>query len=197
MVRKSRYKTLVYFIIVLILFMTVLFFSKSRFTPIQAIKASLDSSITKILGEVKRNWASIYLLDTTDGLKTAYVTKDLILWNCGGFTYFFDDVIENDAVKTVGWMSMTDKNNRQLTVFAIQSNDPNVRFIEAGPGTDRIRETIDLNKTAIFSWDMAIQWNDLVAVAFDKDSNPLYRYGYPENVNIIKGEDLRWYKIKK
>ncbi len=72
MVRKLRYKTLVYFIIILILLMTVLFFSKSWFTPIQAIKASLDSSITKILGEVKRDWASIYLLDTTNGLKTIW-----------------------------------------------------------------------------------------------------------------------------
>lgn len=87
-----------------------------------------------------------------------------------------------------------DEKDKQITVFAVQSKDPNVRFIEAGSNSDRQRKLIDLNKTVILTWERAIR-NDINAIAFNKDNIKLYKYGYnPKDVTVTRTEDLRWYQ---
>lgn len=110
---------------------------------------------------------------------------------------FFDDIIKNDAVKTVGLISLKDQNSKQITVFAVQTKDPNIRFIEAGSNSDRQRKPITLNETVVFSWDKTLLWNDINAIAFDKDNLQSYKYEFLQNVTTISTKDLRWYPINK
>lgn len=181
---------------IIIAFIVFFFISGYKLTAKSSVESSLNlHGDENVFGEVKRDWGIVYLLDTHKGIKTALATKKGLLWSCSTSTYFFDDVIKNDLVKTVGWMSIKDANNKQITVFAVQTNDPKVRFIEVGSSSDRQRKPIALNETVIFSWDKSIIWNDLNAIAFDKDNIQLYKYGYPKNVSSINANDLRWYQI--
>jgi hypothetical protein len=167
-----------------------------RFTPIQAIKSSsLIKGDIKIFGEVDRDWAKIYLLKAQNGVKTAVAEKRGLMWSCPSVTYFYDDIIKNDKVKTVGWASIADGNGRQIIVFAVQTNDPDVKFIEAGPNSDRQRKTIALNETVIFTWDKVLN-NDINAIAFDKDNLQIYKYEYnPKHLNFTDSKELRWYSL--
>lgn len=167
-----------------------------RFTPIQAIKsASFIKGDIKIFGEVDRDWVKIYLLETQDGLKTAVAEKRGLMWSCPSVTYFFDDIIKDDKVKTVGWVSIDNKKNKQITVLAVQTNDPNINFIEAGLDSERQRKNISLNETVIFTWDKVIN-SSINAIAFDKDNNQVYKYGYnPERLNFTDLKELRWYLL--
>lgn len=168
-----------------------------RFTPIQAIKSSaLIKGDIKIFGEVDRDWAKIYLLEAQNGVKTAVAEKRGLMWSCSSVTYFYDDIIKDDKVKTVGWTSIADKNNRQITVFAVQTSDPNIKFIEAGFNSERQRKNISLNETVIFTWDKVIN-NTLNAVALDKDNHEIYKYEYnPEHLDFTDPKELRWYLLK-
>lgn len=182
----------------LISFLIILFaiIGGYRFTPIQAIKSSsFIKGDIKIFGEVDRDWTKVYLLEAQNGLKTAVAEKRGLMWSCTSVTNFFDDIIKNDKVRTVGWASISDKNNRQITVFAVQTNDPNIKFIEAGFNSERQRKNIGLSETVIFTWDKIIN-NNINAIAFDKDNHQLYKYEYnPEHLNSTDSKELRWYLL--
>ncbi|MHB1125732.1 MAG: hypothetical protein ACYC2T_02065 [Bacillota bacterium] len=82
----------------------------------------------------------------------------------------------------------------QAMVFAVESSDPNVVYVEIGPPGARVRKEIKINTPVIFSWKKVIQFNDLKPVALSKEGTPLYEYKYPENKNtIFAPEDLKWY----
>lgn len=200
MKKKLNHKIIISIILITLLLITFgfKFIFVYRFTPIQAVKSSpFIKGDIKVFGEVNRDWANVYLLETQNGIKTAVTVKKGFLWSCPLVTYFFDDIIKNDEVKTVGWESLAEENNKQITVFAIQTKDPNVKFIEAGTNSDRQRKTIGLNETVIFTWDKAIS-TDINAIAFDKDNLQLYKYGCnPKNSNVINLKELRWYSINK
>ncbi|GIM30289.1 hypothetical protein CPJCM30710_29550 [Clostridium polyendosporum] len=83
--------------------------------------------------------------------------------------------------------------NKQITVISVQTTDPNVKLIEAGSGPDKQRKPIDVNETVIFSWDKVIPFNEINAVAYNKNNVKVYEYRYPKNTTIIRTEDLRWY----
>jgi hypothetical protein len=192
--RLSR-KTSAIFCLILILTISFYYISGYRFTPIQAIMSnpSVQGDI-QLFGEVDRDWIQIYLLETPDGLKTAVVNKTGFMWRCPSLTYFYDDVIQNDEVKTVGWASMLEKGNHKITVFAVQTTDPNVKFIEAGSDSDRQQKSIGLNETVIFVWDKTV--SDLNAIAYNEDHQELYKYEYnPEHLNVTDPEELRWYPL--
>jgi len=90
-----------------------------RFTPIQAIKSSIFiKGDIKIFGEIDMDWGKVYLLKAQNGVKTAVAEKRGLMWSCPSVTYFYDDIIKDDKVKTVGWTSMDHGDNRQITVFA-------------------------------------------------------------------------------
>jgi len=193
---KKNYKTIFIVFLIPIVFVSFLFIGGYRFTAMQAVKSSLNpDKVVNVFGEVKRDGGTVYLLEMQSGIKTAFTEKKGLLWSCESSTYFFDDIIKNDAVKTVGWISIKYKNNKQVTVFAVQNKDPDVRFIEAGTNSDRQRKPISLNETVIFSWDNALPWNDMNAIAFNKDNLQSYKYEYLKNVTTISTKDLRWYPI--
>lgn len=196
MKKKINYLLIAGILIIATVLILNLYVNGYRFTEMQAIKVSpMISDDIKAFGQVKRDWATVYLLDTAGGLKTALVVKRGLLWHCDSVTYFFDDVIKNDKVKTVGWTSVSEKNNKQITVFAVQTTDPNVKFIEAGPKSGRERKPVKLNETTIFTWDKRSDLNDINPIALDKSNLQLHRYGFPENKNITNTKDLRWYPV--
>lgn len=191
--KKNTHKIIVILVLILLLLIPFYFISGYRFTPMQATKSSqFIKGDFKVFGEVDRDWAIVYLLETQDGIKTATAVKRGIMWRCPSVTYFYDDIIMNDKVKTVGWESLIEK-NRQITVFAVQTTDPDVKFIEAGPDSERQRKDIDLNETIIFVWEKAA--TDLNAIAYNQDNKQLYKYEYnPEHLNFTDQTDLRWYQ---
>lgn len=196
MARKLNHKITISLFLIPLLIISLNLIGGCRFTPIEAVKSSsfIKGNI-KILEEVDRNWTKIYLLKTKDGIKTAAVEKKGILWSCSLVTYLFDDIIKNDKVKTVGWASISKENNKQITVFAVQTNDPDVKFIEAGPNSDRQRKNIDSNEIVIFTWDKTFN-SDINAIAFNKDNLQVYKYEYnPKHLNVTDSKELRWYSL--
>ncbi|MEQ8156997.1 MAG: hypothetical protein ABRQ25_19340 [Clostridiaceae bacterium] len=196
MIRKLNIKIIIGLLLIPLLIILFNLVDGYRFTPIQAIKSSsFIKGDIKIFGEIDRDWVKVYLLETQDGLKTAVAEKRGLMWSCPSVTYFFDDIIKDDKVKTVGWVSIDNKKNKQITVFAVQTNDPNIKFIEAGLDSERQRKNISLNETVIFTWDKVINSN-INAIAFDKDNHQVYKYGYnPEHLNFIDLKELRWYLL--
>ena len=166
-----------------------------RFSPFQAVKASqFIKGDIEVLGEIERDWANVYLLQTQDGIKTALSEKRGFMWRCPSTSYIYDDIIKNDKVKTVGFMGVTEKTGNEITVFAIQSCDPKVKYIDAGPDSDRQRKNIALNETVLFVWDKTVLNNEINAIAYNEDYQQIYRYEYnPENKNVQDIKELRWY----
>lgn len=197
MKKRLRYKLIISVILASAVYILFSFIGGYRLTSMQAVKSCpYIPENSKVFGEVKRDWATVYLLDTSKGIKTALTEKKGLLWSCPSTTYFFDDIIKNDAVKTVGWQSLTDGIDKQITVFAVQTTDPNVKIIEVGSDSNRLRKPITLNETVIFSWDKVITLNDINAIASDKDNLQLYKYEFnPKNLNVTKSGDLRWYSV--
>jgi len=197
MKKKFNYKIIIsiFLISLLLISFAFKFIWVYRFTPIQAVKSSsFIRGDIKVFGEVNRDWANVYLLETQDGIKTALTVKKGLLWDCPLIICFFDDIIKNDEVKTVGWVGY-EENNKQINVFAVQTKDPNVKFIEVGTNSDRQRKTIGLNETVIFTWDKAIS-TDVNPIAFDKNNLQLYKYEYnPKHLNVTDTKELRWYSI--
>lgn len=194
--RKLNCKVIVGLFLVTLLIILLNLVGGRRFTPIEAIKSSsFIKGDIKIFGEIDRSWVKAYLLEAQNGVKTAVIERKGLMWSCPSVTYFYDDIIKNDKVKTVGWASIA-KNRKQITVFAVQADDPNVKFIEAGPNSDRQRKSIALNETIIFTWDKLLLNNDINAIAFDEDNQQVYKYGYnPEYLNFTNLKDLRWYSL--
>ena len=191
--RKINRKTSIILALILLSFVSFLFISGYRFTPMQAIKSnSFIKGDFNVFGEINRDWVTVYLLDTQEGIKTAAAEKNLLMWKCSAVIYFYDEIIKNDKVKTVGWESFTGK-NEQITVFAVQTSDPDVKYIEAGSDSERQRKEIRLDETIIFVWDKAV--SDLNAIAFNQDNIQLYKYTYnPMQLNHIDQKELRWYQ---
>jgi len=186
-------------IVVILVFIILMIYqfnlSGYGFSPYQAVKANPNiKGDTKIIGEVDRDWVKIYILETQSGIKTAIAEKTGFMWRCLSTTYIYDDIIKIDKIKTVGCVGVTEKNAYEITVFAVQSSDPQVKYIEVGPDSDRQRKNITLNETAIFVWDKTVLNNDLNALAFNEDDQEIFKYEYnPDDKNVQDIKELRWY----
>ncbi|MHB1127082.1 MAG: hypothetical protein ACYC2T_09015 [Bacillota bacterium] len=163
-------------------------------TPIAAAKS--NSAVGKDavpFGEIDFVWCKVILFNTANGSRTVEVDRYGLLWHAPGVTEINNST---DIIRTVGWMSLAGKQG-QVMVFAVESSDPNVAYIEVGPSNERIRKEIKMVTPVIFSWKKVIQFNDLKPVALSKEGNPLYEYKYPENKNPINApDDLKWYPIR-
>ncbi|GIM30288.1 hypothetical protein CPJCM30710_29540 [Clostridium polyendosporum] len=100
---KRNIKVVAIVILITVTLFSYLFISGYRVTALGAIKAQFDlGQDLKVFEEVERDWATVYLLETPDGIKTALASKEGVLWRCSSITYFFDEIIKNDDIKTVG-----------------------------------------------------------------------------------------------
>ena len=88
------------------------------------------------LGDVDFGWSHIYVFNTDNGPRTVISIKSLFLWRAPAAVHFQSST---DEIKTVGWMSYFDKKG-QATVFAVETSNPTIAFIEAGPPNERIRK---------------------------------------------------------
>lgn len=166
-----------------------------RLSGIEAVKADFTvGEDIQLFGEVKKDWGTVYLLKTPNAIKTALMFKSGLLWKCGSTTFL--NVNKDDAVKTVGWQSYSDDKGRQITLIAVDTTDPNVKFIEAGNGVQRLKKEITVGNTVVFSWDKVVPFNEINAIALNNDNMKLYEYGFPKNTNVINTKDLKWYQYK-
>ena len=188
--RKQAIALIIFFVVIL---SSLFLFSDYRFTPLAAAKAHSDVGKNQtLLGDVDLGWGKGYIFDTDIGLRTVTSTKSSFLWRAPVSVRIEKS---EDVIKTVGWMSYTTKEGKQVTVLAVEANDPQVAYIEAGPADNRVRKEITKDGPTIFSWNKAIQANNgLNALALSADGSTLYEYRYPKNTNIFRAEDFRWYK---
>lgn len=188
-------KILITAFLILLIF-SLFLFRTYKFTSLQVVESHFGKdNITKVFSEIKRDWGTAYLVETTEGIRSIFVEKRAFLWNAFAITEFSDNFIKNDLVKTVGWISVGNNKNNQLTILAVQNIDPNVSYIEAGSNLDKQRKAIGLNEIAIFTWDKIIGGHELNAIALDKDNSTIYKYGNnPNDLSINQRYDLRWYQ---
>ena len=69
---------------------------------------------------------------------------------------------------------------------------------EAGIDGHRERKSTTVGEITSFVWPINMWIHDMNAVAFNKDGEALFGYGFLENDNYINIEkDLRWHRIEK
>lgn len=191
---KVAFKRITLITIVLLIALGILFsyLSGYRFSPYEAAMAhfDMDKSATEF-GDVNFQLSRVYLFNTSNGPRTAIATKEGLLWRAPAAVRFSKS---SDQIKTVGWMSY---NGRQghVMVFAVETEDPTVAYIQAGPTTDRIKKEISAKEPVIFSWNKEIDINNLNPIALSKDGKILYEYRYPKNTTSVSSEDLKWYPV--
>ncbi|TWH56976.1 hypothetical protein DesLBE_1233 [Desulfitobacterium sp. LBE] len=180
-------------ILVMVLVFGYYFAGDYRVTPLAAAKAHSDvGENAEPLGDVDFGWSKVYILDTDKGPRTVISIKSSLLWRAPVAVHIEKSA---DPIETVGWMSYTD-NRGQAAVLAVETTDPQIAFIEAGPKDDRVRKEITEGSPAIFSWHKAIQANnELNAIALSAEGNTLYEYRYPKNTNVFRSEEFKWYSV--
>ncbi|AFQ44346.1 hypothetical protein [Desulfosporosinus meridiei] len=177
------------FVIAITLGIWFLYSSGYRFSSLGAAKAhfNAEKSVTDF-GEVNFQWGKVYLFRTSKGPRTVLAIKEGFLWRAPVTVHFPQN---SDNIKTVGWMSYTGKD--PATVFAVETSDPTISYIEVGPTTERIKKEITVNSPVIFSWDKPVDFNTFNPVALSKEGNVLFEYRYPKNTTTISSDDLKWY----
>lgn len=145
-----------------------------------------------LLDQVDYNWGSVYMFDSKEKPITAISFKKYgLLWVSRLSVYYFHS---EDPIKTIGGASFGNEREK-ATVISILVKDPAVSYLEVGPEMDRETKEVVLGKPITFSWNKAIQWNDLDPKAFSKENELLYEYRYAKS-NFISIEDLKWYPIE-
>ncbi|WP_409250749.1 hypothetical protein V1502_11285 [Bacillus sp. SCS-153A] len=99
----------------------------------------------------------------------------------------------SDPLRLVGGMSVTTENNA-LTYMSFLSMDDNVSYIEAGIEPDVRRKEISKGERSAFLFPFSELIENLNPVAYDKDGNKLYYFGYPKDTNSISMEDFKWHE---
>lgn len=200
MVRKiaTGKNTIVSISILVFIICAFYYISNYRFTPKNAAEAHFvfDSKF-KTIGEIDFNGGKAFLYHDEDNLQfhTVLVNKEGFLYRSNSSIWHIDH--EEDIIKTVGSAIVGD-DNKSLTLLAVESNEPNISYIEAGIDGFRMKKDIKVGKIINFVWPINMWVHEMNAIAYDKNGEPLYRYGYPENDNFIDiKEDLRWHKINK
>lgn len=187
---KKKYIRISQGFAILLVICSVLYLSGYRFTSLDAARAHLDVGKNSVpFEDVDFGWGKIYLFKTPKGPQTTIAIKNKFLWKAS--TSVYDDQSSQDMINTVGWMSYHDKRG-QATIFAVETLDPNIAYVEVGPSNERFKKEITVNIPIIYSWNKAFQLTELRPLAFSKDGTLLYEYRYPEN---IRGEGLKWYSV--
>lgn len=189
---RKTFKWIILSIVVLsvVLSIWVTYSSGYRLTPYEAAIAHFDveKSVTEF-GEVNFQWSKVYLFNTSEGPRTVIVTKEGFLWLASATTRISK---RTDNIKTVGWISYNGQQGHGM-VFAVESVDPSVAYIQVGPATDRIRKEITVKDPVIFSWNKEVDINNLKPEALSKDDKVLYEYRFPKNTTSVSSEDMKWY----
>jgi len=194
---KKSYKITLGIALLVCILVVFLYLGNYRLTGIDAAKSHFTiGEDAELIDEIDIGWGKVFIFKTKDGYyRTALSEKSGFLWRCKVAVFIKDN--PEDKVKTIGWMSYTNKNREQITVLAVTTTDSRVAFIETGSEPNRYRIPISLKKIAVFKCNKVMNIQELNAVALSTNGKKLYYYGYPNKTTIIVNEDLRWYPILK
>lgn len=188
-----KYIVLLGLILILLIFF---YFSGYRFTPKQAADANafLEDG-AQIMSEVDIGWGHAYIYNTSESYLTVFALKSGFLWRSPVSTYVKHDQIQDDPVKTIGWMSFTNNKNKKATILVIENEDEKVALIEAGKEFEREKKSVKKGDIVTFVWDEALYLHNIKPVAFSITDEELYRYGYPLGTTCFRDEDVKWHSI--
>lgn len=167
-----------------------------RFSAQQAAVSShyIDEN-SILLGEAEIGSYKVFFYENDDKYRTIITENFYSIWRLNRNSSWANK--SEDALKMVGWCSMTDnENGKGLTAIPVQSYDENVAYIEMGPEGNRIIKDAVYGELIVFAWEYSVKWNDLNAIAYSADNEPLYKLGYEKVGGMIKTDELRWLTIE-
>lgn len=166
-----------------------------RFTALNAAKNNPFLSEDAVLvDEYEVGSSVIFLFKNDEEYRTVLSEKSGVIFKSRLST--FSPYSSDEFVQTVGGMSFTTEKNTG-TFLSVQSNDDDIAYIEAGNDVNRKRKKINKGERVSFIFPYSKQINFLDAVAYDKDGNELYYFGYSKDYNVTNHMDLSWHKIKE
>lgn len=196
------HKRFIPFLVVLVILLGFLslYIDGYRLTPLAAAKSHpfVRKDLTPVQ-EIKFDWGTAFIFRDGNYGRTVLAEKAGVVWRRSSAAVGNDNILDqDDGVKTLGWGSYSSKNGK-VTLIAVESLDPKVAFIEAGPNrpeTERIRKKTAPGETVIFVWDKFLSLTEIAPLALSADGKPLYRFGFPEGP-VINFTELRWYQIEE
>jgi hypothetical protein len=177
---------------ILLLIGVVYFVSGYRFSAIQAAAAhSAVTAPSTMVEQADTGWGRLYVFLTPQGYRTVSCSRSILLWRCPAAVTVSHAAA--DAVRTIGWTSWTDAPGQQVTFIAVESRDPNVAYIEAGPPESRTRKPITVGTHVVFQWPKAMFLHEIAPIALSAEGKTLYEYRTPNKAHISMPDDLKWY----
>ncbi|MCY6485409.1 hypothetical protein OW763_13820 [Clostridium aestuarii] len=185
----KKNKILIINLVLLFILISVYLYTMGyRLTEVEAAKVHLGvGKNAQLFEQVNYKWGTVCLFNTPKGPRTAIAEKYMFLWKT---RVAFHMTNSQDLIKTVGWA-----NNEKCTVYAVESTDDNLAYIEMGSGSDRIKIYSEENEPMIFQWSKPIRWNDFNGIAYSKNGEAIYEFRYPKG-NVLNISEIRWFPIK-
>lgn len=187
--------TLAFILICVVIFI----FLGYRFTPLSAAKA--HSFVTKddqLIGEFMDDSSIFYLFqnEKDQQFRTVYVQKRLFTYVSNTSTY---TSYSEDPIQTIGGMSIYNKAN-SATLFVVRSKDENTSSIVITTKNHTEKKPITKDGIVHFLVPYSVPLAELYPVAFNKNDQPIYYFGYEknnatENSHVILA-NLKWHKIR-
>ena len=171
-----------------------IFVTGYRLSPMQAVRANtFVPGNANLIEEVDLEWGKCYLLQTPDQFFMAGCEKDGFLWVSHITCY--TDRRPDDGVNTLAYLGWGPADDKRVTIFAVQTSDPQVAYVEAGEGSDRTRQSVSPGTPVVFQWTHTEIWlDDLAAHALSADGRLLYEYRYADESHCDSRE-LLWYPV--
>ncbi|HDK27316.1 MAG TPA: hypothetical protein ENG48_09585 [Candidatus Atribacteria bacterium] len=189
-------KKRLFFIIVIVMIIVFFLMSGHRLTPDGAAKAhAFLEKNAKIVKEIEIGWGRAYIYKINYYYRTVLVVKNGFLWRSPVSMTTENSADKKDNIRTIGWMNYS--NNREaITILAVKSYDDEIAYIEAGTDIDREKKEIRKDETVVFLWEKPFYIDNINPIALSRNNKLCYRYGYPEDTNIFRAEELKWHKVK-
>ncbi|MCD5324341.1 MULTISPECIES: hypothetical protein [Pontibacillus] len=162
-----------------------------RVTALGAAKSNhFIADDVSLIDHYKLGSDDVYLFksDKKEEYQTASATKSGFLYTSRVLVYW---PYHEDEIETVGWLSSSSG-----TLLSVVSHDEDVAYIEAGNGTNRKRIETEKGKRITFTFTPKNRSNNLNPVAYNKEGEKLYYYGFPEtNTPHQSTKDIKWHKV--
>ncbi|WP_342440549.1 hypothetical protein MHB65_12630 [Lysinibacillus sp. FSL K6-0075] len=176
----------------LLIGVVIFIFSGYRLTPLSPGKANpFVTNDYELVDKYEMDSSSFYLFKSD--AKKEYITVDV---NQKNFIYRSSASTSipysNDLLQTIGGFSIRYE-DKGATLFVVLSNDEKVTSIGIQTGNKDEIKNITKGETIHFLLPFSKQIDQLNAIAYDKEGNALYYYGW--NEGNIKS-DLKWHKLK-
>lgn len=146
-----------------------------------------------LVEEVDLDWGMLHVFQGADTICTTGSYRAAGFWRSPVSSLV--TILPDDAVSTLGYFGWSTRYDRQVTILIVQTSDPHVAAIEAGPEGDRRRHLVSAGDTVYLQWDQAgLFVSDLAATALDSEGRVLYEYRYP-HTSTQRADELRWYPV--